>query len=201
MIGRWITGIMLVLAGAMVAIAATLVTLILPPSFTSTARLVPVAIEPAAIATEVEKIRSKAVMLPVMTNLKLGRIWAERYHEEAALSTDVTYALLLRSTDIKQKKNTRVIEVTVRSEDGAEAAAIANEIVKVYSGSPVAANGAGGNSVPQIIDQATPSLRPDRPNRPLNIALGGGVGAILAFVGIWIIVRPKRRRRGRILNP
>jgi uncharacterized protein involved in exopolysaccharide biosynthesis len=39
-----------------------------------------------------------------------------------------------------------------------------------------------------IVDQAEPALRPCKPNKPLNLALGAGVGLVLgglaaAFVG------------------
>jgi uncharacterized protein involved in exopolysaccharide biosynthesis len=50
----------------------------------------------------------------------------------------------------------------------------------------------------EIIDRAVPPLRPARPNKPLNIALGMLAGAILGpFAGLatWVISRLIQRRR------
>jgi serine/threonine protein kinase len=53
-------------------------------------------------------------------------------------------------------------------------------------------------SLVEIVDRATPPLRPARPNKPLNIAIGMLVGAILGlFAGLatWLIALLIRRRR------
>src|SRR5262249_32266200 len=114
--------------------------------------------------------------------------FGEKFKEEEISVNDVYY-ILSRSTDIKLAKGTHLIEITAFSDDNAEAAAIANQIALVYSQSPLAASGADAKLRPQIIDAATPAVRPARPNKPLNIGSGMGVGAILAVLGIWLIFK------------
>ncbi len=182
-----IAGVALLIGAVLVPITAAFITFILPEAFASTARILPAVTEPAAIATEVEIIRSKAVLLQVVTNLNLTRRYAEKFKEEAELPVDLIYAILSQQCVMKQTHGTHVIEITVFSEERNEAAAIANEIALVYTKSPLAARGADAEAVPQIIDKATPAFRPARPNKVLNIASGVGVGAILALIGVWLI--------------
>jgi uncharacterized protein involved in exopolysaccharide biosynthesis len=179
----------------MFAVATTLITFILPPTFASTARILPTVTDPAAIGTEMEIIRSKAVLLTVATNLQLARKYAEKYKEGAALSMDLTYLLLSRQTTIRRTKNANLIEINVLSDDPAEAADIANEIARVYVGYPLAARGAGAKLGPQIIDQADPNHRPAYPNKTFNIGSGLAVGAVFGLLGIWLILKSGRPRR------
>jgi len=183
-----IAGVVLLIGAVLVPITATFITFVLPGVFASTARILPAVTEPTAIATEVEIIRSKAVLLQVVTNLNLARRYAEKFKEEVELPVDLIYAILSRQSVIKQTQGTHVIEITAFSEERIEAAAIANEIALVYTNSPLAARGADAKAVPQIIDKATPAFRPARPNKVLNIASGVGVGAILALIGGWLIL-------------
>jgi capsular exopolysaccharide synthesis family protein len=132
----------------LVSLTVAVVTYILPETFCSTVRI---AIEkdvsdvaglgyeprqtgwdPYWIQTEFEKIQSKTILYQVITNLNLNRRWAEKFKEENELRTDVTYGLLKRMIDVRQSRNTSLIEIRVFSEDKYEAAEIANEIAKVY---------------------------------------------------------------------
>src|SRR5262249_30471852 len=118
-----IAGIVLLASAGLVPITTTCITLILPETFASTTRLVPAVTEPAAIATQLEIIRSNAILLPVITNLNLARTFGEKFKEEEISVNDVYY-ILSRSTDIKLAKGTHLIEITAFSDDNAEAAAI-----------------------------------------------------------------------------
>jgi uncharacterized protein involved in exopolysaccharide biosynthesis len=81
-----------------------------------------------------------------------------------------------------------LIEIRVFSDDRDEAAKLANAIADTYR-----EDRSSAFSV-EIVDKAVPGLRPVRPNKPLNIALGilGGMllalaaGAGMAGVAAWI---------------
>ena len=186
-------GIILILVGMLVPLTTIPVVFILPESFASTARVAPAVTESSAIATEMEKIKSKSVLYTVVTNLDLNRKWASRYKEEGSLRTDVTFLILKTQIDVCQYRNTTIIEIKVFSEDRDEAAAIANSIAEVYQISSLAAKGPNAGSAVQIIDRAEPGMRPVRPNKPLTIGIVCGVGAILAAVGVILIFISKKR--------
>lgn len=136
----------------LVTITTTLVTFILPPTYSSTARIsvqrdttdiAGVNLGQGAgqsysvydfafwIQTEFEKIQSKMILYPVITNLDLHIKWGEKY-KEGALRLDTTFAMLKRQIDVNQSPRTSLIEIKAFSEDPNEAAAIANRIAEVY---------------------------------------------------------------------
>ena len=136
----------------LVVLTTTAVTFILPQSWSSTVRLAvekdvsdiaPLMFQqnssqydPFFIQTEFEKIRSKTVLHKVITNLKLNEKWAERYNNGVPLKTADTFEYLLRKIDVRQTRNTSLIEIRVYSDakdqPAMEAADIANEIAEVY---------------------------------------------------------------------
>ena len=132
----------------LVTITTTLVTFILPKSYASTVRIAvdknsqsvggldgqksSYAFDPYWIQTEFEKIQSKTMLHVVITNLSLNRRWAPRLKEEGDLKTDLTYSILKSQIDVRQSRNTSLIEIRAFSEEPKEAAEIANEIAKVY---------------------------------------------------------------------
>ncbi len=136
----------------LVTITTTLVTFILPPTFASTARISvqrdttdvqgvnlgqgsgqSYSVYDFAfwIQTEFEKIQSKMILYPVITNLDLHIKWGEKY-KEGALRMDTTFAMLKRKIDVTQSPRTSLIEIKAFSDDPNEAAAIANRIADVY---------------------------------------------------------------------
>jgi len=134
----------------LVAITTTLVTFILPEAYLSTARIqvdkdTPDVsgvterftyiqpYDPYWIQTEFEKIQSKSVLYKVIENLKLNQVWARKYKDTGTLQPDVTLLILKSMLDIRQSRNTSLIEIRVVSEKAGEAAQIANEIAKVYA--------------------------------------------------------------------
>jgi len=131
----------------LVTATTTVVTFILPPTFASTARIQVnkdstdidgitkvqgySPFDPYWIQTEFEKIQSKMILYQVISNLDLNITWGEKY-KEGALRTDMTYALLKRSIDVQQSRNTSLIEIKAFSDDPNEASSIANKIADVY---------------------------------------------------------------------
>lgn len=132
----------------LVTITTTVVTFILPKSYASTVRM---KVEkdapdvggigerqyvgghdPYWLQTEFETIQSKSILHQVITNLNLNKKWAEKFREEGELRTDITYQLLRGSVDVRQARNTSLIEISAFSEDNKEAAVIANTIADVY---------------------------------------------------------------------
>src|SRR6266404_5678919 len=139
----------------LVVLTTTAVTFILPESWSSTVRIAvekdisditPLGFaqnssqfDPFFIQTEFEKIRSKNVLHRVITNLKLNERWGERYNNGAPLKTSETFDYLSRKVDVRQTRNTSLIEIRVYSDSkekpAQEAAEIANEIARVYKDS------------------------------------------------------------------
>jgi capsular polysaccharide biosynthesis protein len=183
-IGGWL----FIIAGFFTAITAPLVVFILPESFASTARILPGVTEPASLAREQEKIQSKSILFPVITNLNLNKIWAQKFKEEGDLPTEVTYAILKGSKlEVRQARKTLLIEITVYSDDKNEAAMIANAIATVYQRSDLATKSPDGKSAVQILDKAEPGLRPVRPNKPLDITIGCAIGVVIGALGVGLL--------------
>ncbi len=133
----------------LVVMTATVVTFILPESYASTVRIkvegdvsdisglggdrpMMRSYDPYLLQTEFEVIQSQAVLPKVIENLKLNEKWAKRYNAEGKLKTDETLLLLKRHIEVRQSRNTSLIEIRVLSETPQEAADIANEIALVY---------------------------------------------------------------------
>ncbi|MSU21158.1 MAG: polysaccharide biosynthesis tyrosine autokinase [Pedosphaera sp.] len=134
----------------LVVLTTTAVTFILPESFSSTVRIEvgkdttdiapllmggqgPASYDPYFITTEFEKIRSKTVLHQVITNMGLQTKWIERFHTEGELKLDEVFQILSKQIDLRQTRNTSLIEIRVYSEDPKEAADIANKIADVYT--------------------------------------------------------------------
>src|SRR5258705_1601479 len=133
----------------LVAITTTLVTFVLPESFASPVTMkvekdlgdgaglgadrYAGGFDPYWLQTEFETIQSKSILNQVITNqnMMLHKKWAEKLHVDE-LPLDLTYSMLKHQIDVRQSRNTSLIEVRVISDDKNEAANIANEIAKVY---------------------------------------------------------------------
>lgn len=134
----------------LVVLTTTVVTYWLPKYYASTVRIavdkdtsdIPglfelrqssIAFDPYFIQTEFEKIQSRLVLYRVIDDkdLDLNRAWAGKYNV-SKLETPETYQFLKKRIDVRQYRNTSLIEIRVLSEDKNEAAAIANKIAQVY---------------------------------------------------------------------
>jgi len=136
----------------LVVLTTTAVTFILPESWSSMVRIAvekdisdisPLGIaqnstqyDPFFLQTEFEKIRSQKVLYKVIDNLKLNERWGERYNNGVALKKAETFDVLKGKIDVRQTRNTSLIEIRVYSDakdkPAQEAAEIANEIATVY---------------------------------------------------------------------
>ncbi len=148
----------------LVVLTTTAVTFILTPSYRSTVRIEvgkdttdiapllmgsqgPTAYDPYFIQTEFEKIKSKSVLHIVIEQLKLNERWAKRFGQER-LKTSETYQSLLKQVDVRQFRNTSLIEIQAYNEDRKEAAEIANKIADVYKDTRrTRSAGASSNSI------------------------------------------------------
>ena len=134
----------------LVVLTATLVTFILPESYSSTARIRierdatdinPIdyrgalpggAYDPYFIQTEFEVIQSQVILTNVISKLNLSHEWGIKYGNGTDLSMVDTLELLRHSIDLSPVRNTSLIEIRVFSHDKDEAANIANTIATVY---------------------------------------------------------------------
>lgn len=183
--------------------ASAVITLIIPESFVSTARLAverekgapplyqpqPVGFyDPYTVQTEFEVLKSGAILGKVIQNLGLEQEWGRRYGRGQPLKEGECLELLKRRLDLRPVRNSSIIEVRVFGEKAEEAAAIANEIAQVYRETRLSqqAAAAGSGALPMriaIVDQAVPGLRPVRPNKPVNFAIGALAGLLLGTAG------------------
>ncbi|MDE3068853.1 MAG: polysaccharide biosynthesis tyrosine autokinase [Verrucomicrobiota bacterium] len=133
----------------LVAITATVVTFVLPPSYASTTRIkieptvsdVPglgnnqpylLPYDPYWIQTEFQVIQDQVVLKPVIEKLHLNEAWGKKYAGGEVLKTPETMRLLKKRMSLDTVRNTSLIEITIYDEDPQEAAQIANAIAEEY---------------------------------------------------------------------
>ncbi len=95
--------------------------------------------DPYWIQTQFEKIQSRSVLHPVIVDpdLNLKKLWAE-LHNQSSWTTNQIYLKLKEWINVKQGRNTSIIEITVsipqkgKVKAKEEAAKIANKIAQVY---------------------------------------------------------------------
>jgi capsular exopolysaccharide synthesis family protein len=133
----------------LVVVTATLVTLILPESYSSTARIKVErdqsdiagivgdpfragSYDPYFIQTEFEVIQSELILGKVITALELNKVWGKKYANGEPLKTTETMMLLKGRMDLRPVRNTSLIEIRIFSERPQEAAEIANAVAEAY---------------------------------------------------------------------
>jgi serine/threonine protein kinase len=124
--------------------------------------------------TECEVIRSEQTLSPVIKSLELNRRWGRLYGEGRTLKLAQTLNLLKSRVEVQPVGNTSLIAIRAYAEKPDEAAKLANEIAQRYC-----EHNADGPMQVEIVDRASASLRPVRPNKPLNLAVGALLGAVL----------------------
>jgi capsular polysaccharide biosynthesis protein len=138
----------LFLVWLLVVVTATLVTFILPESFSSTARIKVerdqtdiggmverggmVGYDPYFIQTEFELIQSEIILGKVIEDLDLNKEWGKKYANGERLKTSETMALLKGRIDLRPVRNASLIGIRVFGEQAEEAARIANAVAAAY---------------------------------------------------------------------
>jgi succinoglycan biosynthesis transport protein ExoP len=132
------------------AIIATAVTFILPESYASTARIkvesegadistmngAPAAnmmgYDPYFIQTTFEIMQSQVVLSNVIAAKNLNVEWGKKFFNGDTLKTSETMEILKQRIRLEPVRNTKIIAITVYSDDKNEAASIANAIAQAY---------------------------------------------------------------------
>ena len=132
------------------AIIATAVTFILPESYASTARIKVEAdgvdmggvgdamvirdneYNPYFIQTTFEIMQSQVVLSNVVSAKNLNVEWGKKYFNGETLKTSETMEILKSRMSLSPVRNTKLISITVYSDDKNEAADIANAIAEAY---------------------------------------------------------------------
>jgi capsular exopolysaccharide synthesis family protein len=131
------------------AIIATAVTFILPESYSSTCRIkvendvndsagglsaTPsmMPYDPYFIQTTFEIMQSQIVLDKVIKALNLNVVWGKKYFNGETLKTSETEEILKNRMSLAPVRNTKLISITVYSDDAKEAAQLANAIAEAY---------------------------------------------------------------------
>jgi len=131
------------------AIIATAVTFILPESYSSTCKIkvendindsagglsaTPsmMPYDPYFIQTTFEIMQSSLVLSNVISTLNLNVEWGKKYYNGEMLKTTETMEILKGRMGLAPVRNTKLISITVYSDDGKEAAVLANTIADAY---------------------------------------------------------------------
>src|SRR5476651_1277283 len=131
------------------AIIATAVTFILPEQYSSTVTIkveqegtdIPSMngmsasdrpYDPFFLQTTFEIIQSQVVLSNVISSLNLNETWGKKYYNGETLKTTETMELLKNRIHLDTVRNTKLIAITVYSDDKNEAAQLANAVAKGY---------------------------------------------------------------------
>jgi len=131
------------------AIIATAVTFILPESYASTAKIkvendggiIPgfnqnaataMPYDPYFIQTTFEIMQSQLVLSNVIASMGLNETWGKKYFNGETLKTTETMEILKGRMSLAPVRNTKMILITVYSDDKKEAADLANNIAVAY---------------------------------------------------------------------
>jgi len=88
--------------------------------------------DPYFLQTEFAKIKSKAVLYQVISNLSLAKHYQKAYNLKINLRPEETYLYLTSSMKVNQQRNTELIELSVLDLDRLMAKNIANDIAATY---------------------------------------------------------------------
>lgn len=187
----------------LVVVTSTIITFILPESFAGRVRILAASDTPKVC----EVMQSQAVLGKVIDKLQLNIEWGKKYLDGDALTPAESIEFLKNLISIVPERDTRFIEITIYCNDRNEAAQIADALADCYNDyyrdlQKRAELDHSTLAIPkiEIVDRASPQLMPERPNKPLNIAIGLLTGIILGSffggMGAFISFRIERRRQG-----
>ncbi len=133
---------------SLVMVAAVITTLVLPKIYRATVmmeiireskdievfeRNIKPDYDPFFQQTQFHNIQQKDVLYPVIERLQLSEKWAKRDdYEEPVYPKEVTYKLLVKSMDVRQVRNTSLIELRVENRSKEEGVQIAKLVSESY---------------------------------------------------------------------
>jgi uncharacterized protein involved in exopolysaccharide biosynthesis len=136
--------------------------------------------DPYFVQSDFERIRSEKVLTEAVQELRespQAATFSKAWHTQ---TDDRDRARgLLKHLDLRQTRNTSLIEIRYADRNPANAALIANAVARAY-GSQLKAHGSMTEA--RIIDLAQPPTRPASPNIPLLLVLAGVLNAILSVL-------------------
>lgn len=86
-------------------------------------------LDPRFATTQFQIIQRKEMLYPVIDNLKLVEKWSERY---GVRTREEAYFKLRNMIDVREVRNTNLLQISVESTDPAEASELANSIANEY---------------------------------------------------------------------
>jgi uncharacterized protein involved in exopolysaccharide biosynthesis len=142
------------------------------------------AFDPYFIQNDFERLRSEKVLTHAVEELRqspeaanFGKTWHTQVDDRARARN------LLKHLDLRQSRNTSLIEIRFGDRNPNHAALIANTIARAYA-SQLKAHGSMTEA--RIIDLAEPPTRPASPNIPLLLTIATVLNAILStLAGIF----------------
>ncbi len=192
-------------------LSSVVITFMYPESFKSSTRLLirwtatPSSLD-SIIRTEFAIVQSHATLSKVSQSLNLPTVWGEKYNVGKPMSESDVEAMLLSRLELKPLPHSDIFEINAYSDSPEEAASIANKVAEAYREvRGEQANPDAGTSIAPplrdniiILDVATPSSIPVKPNKPLNIVLGAMMsvvmGLIAGAIGAGLIYAARKNR-------
>ena len=133
----------------LVVITATVVTLMYPESFASTAKIevsadrpdisgfgsagsLDIGYDPYFLLTEFETIQSQVVLSRVSEALNLKNVWGKKYNNGMPMSESDVEAMIKGRIELRNIRNTKFIEIKAYSDNADEAAKLANQVADSY---------------------------------------------------------------------
>jgi len=136
--------------------------------------------DPYFVQSDFERLRSERVLLRAVQELRespeaanFDKAWHRQIDDTARARG------LLSRLELRQSRNTSLIEIRFADRNPASAALVANTIARVYA---ALVKEHGSMSDIRIIDVAQPPARPVSPNIPLLLALATVLNAILSVI-------------------
>jgi len=136
----------------------------MPETYRATARVV------APDAAHLRLFQSADLLKEVSQQLNLPEKLAARYGDSKPLENGRVEDIMRRSVQVQRVSGTDLVEISAYSRSPVECSEWANEIGEA---------GVRRDRSVRIAERAMPPLRPSRPNKPLNLALGAAVGLFL----------------------
>lgn len=187
---RFTFGRMFAVVSVGLVVLCAAITMMLPKTYMSSAKVLyrqqGATFDPYKMQTSFERIKSRPVLNGVIEDLELRKVFAGEAGVKGEFPTEDAYQMLLSSIQLRQSRNTPVVEISVFSNRPELGANIANKI----AGAASRAEGAS------LIETAAPAVRAVRPNVPLNLVVGtivsvvvGLIAAAFGRLALWIVFR------------